>query len=90
MCIEGYVPYGWQFPGEDVFIAVEKGFGRNCWGFVSQDNEGYWATTACSITACFVGEQLDVLSFRIDMSTVVILDNASVNPAGIIQQRRRM
>ena len=22
VCSEGYVPYGWQFPGEDVFIAA--------------------------------------------------------------------
>lgn len=33
---EGYVPYGWQFPDEDIFIPVEKGYKINIWGLISR------------------------------------------------------
>ena len=29
ICGEDYVPYGWQFPDEDVYVSVEKGYKIN-------------------------------------------------------------
>ncbi len=88
VCSEGYVPYGWQFPGEDVFIAAQKGFRLNCWGLFGRDNQCHWATSTASITAAFVLEELDQLSLRLSGPTVVVLDNASIHTAAIVQQRR--
>jgi transposase len=90
VCSEGYVPYGWQFPGEDVFIAAQKGFRLNCWGLFGRDNQCYWATTTASITAAFVVEQLDRLSLQVPGPPVIVLDNASIHTAASVQHRRAM
>jgi hypothetical protein len=29
ICSEGYVPYGWQFPEEEVFVGSQKGYRLN-------------------------------------------------------------
>jgi hypothetical protein len=41
---EGYVPYDWQFPNEEVAILVEKGHKINCFGLVSRCNKFHWLT----------------------------------------------
>ena len=74
VCSEGYVPYGWQFPGEDIFVAAHKGFRRNCWGLFGRDNQCHWATAMGSIPDAFVGEQLDYSSWQLAGPTVVALD----------------
>jgi len=88
VCSEGYVPYGWQFPGEDVFVVAQKGFRLNCWGLFGRDNQCHWATTTGSITAAFVVDQLDRLSLDLRGPTVIVLDNASIHTAASVQQRR--
>lgn len=88
VCSDGYVPYGWQFPGEDVFIAAQKGFRLNCWGLFGRDNQCHWATTTGSINAAFVVEQLDRLSLQVSGPTVIVLDNASIRTAASVAQRR--
>lgn len=88
VCSEGYVPYGWQFPHEAVFIGAQKGFKVNCWGLVNRQNKLHWSTTRQSITAKFVCEQLDLLSLSIHQPTVVVLDNARIHTAGLIQHIR--
>ncbi len=88
VCRQGYVPYGWQFPGEDVFVPAQNGFRLNCWGLFSRANQCHWATTTQNITAAFVAEKLDALSWQVSGPTVVVLDNASVHTAGIVQLRR--
>jgi transposase len=87
VCSEGYVPYGWQFPNEDVYIPVEKGYKINIWGMVSRNNQLHWATTEKNIDANFVFEQLEKLSFQIQKQTVLVLDNASIHKAKIIQNQ---
>ncbi len=82
------MPYGWQFVDETVFIAAQKGFRLNCWGLISRDNECHWQTTTRSINARFVSEALDAFSFCVHLPTVVVLDNASVHTATLIQERR--
>lgn len=88
VCSEGYVPYGWQFPDEEVFIAAQKGFRITCWAMISRQNGCHYATTTRNITAEFVAQELDARSLAISWPTVIVLDNASVHTAGLIRQRR--
>ena len=87
VCSQGYVPYGWQFPDEDIYIPVEKGYKINIWGLISRFNQHHWTTTEQNINASFVFEQLENLSFQIQKQTVVMLDNATIHKAKIIQQQ---
>jgi transposase len=87
VCSEGYVPYGWQFPHEEVFISAQKGYRLNCWGLISRQNQCHWATTTSSIDAQFVLEKLDDLSFSVHQPTYIVLDNAKIHHAQIIQER---
>lgn len=88
VCQQGYVPYGWQFPDEDVFVPAQNGFRLTCWGLFSRDNRCHWATTSATITAVFVRDRLEELSMRLSGPTLVVLDKASVHTASIIQQCR--
>ena len=76
---EGYVPYGWQCKGEQVAIGSAKGERINCFGLFSRDNDFVWKSSRETITADFVIEQLDRLSWYIPKHTVVVLDNARVH-----------
>ncbi|OIN60296.1 hypothetical protein BLX24_05550 [Arsenicibacter rosenii] len=84
---EGYVPYGWQFPDEEVAVYVEKGHWVNIWGLISRQNKCHWATTERTITGQFVMEKLDKLSLSLVKETFVVLDNASVHHAKLLQDR---
>ncbi|MDZ7935257.1 MAG: transposase, partial [Emticicia sp.] len=83
----GYAPYGWQFPGEDIYIPVEKGYKINLWGLISRNNHTHWATTEQNIDSNFVFNQLEKLSLEIKRETVIVLDNASIHKAKIIQNQ---
>ena len=87
VCSEGYVPYGWQFPHEDIYIPVEKGYKINIWGLIDRYNQNHWATTEQNIDARFVFEQLEKISWQIQKQTVIMLDNASIHKAKIIKQQ---
>ena len=87
VCSAGYVPYGWQFPGEKVFVPVENGYKINIWGLISRNNQTHWATTEQNIDAKFVFAQLEDLSFRLRKPTVVVLDNASMHTAQLIKNQ---
>ena len=87
VCSTGYVPYGWQFPGEDVFTPVEKGYKINIWGLISRTNQTHWVTTEKNINANFIFTQLEELSFRIRKRTVLVVDNARIHKAQLIRQQ---
>jgi hypothetical protein len=87
ICSEGYVPYGWQFKNEEVYIAVEKGHKINIWGLISRDNRNHWEATQHNIDAKFVFEQLEDLSLKIKKITVIIFDNASIHSAKLIENQ---
>ena len=87
VCSEGYVPYGWQFPDEKVFIPVEKGYKINCLGFISRSNQFHWTTTEENINALFIKNFIDDLSFKIEKETFLVLDNAPIHTAKIIQKQ---
>ena len=39
ICTEGYVPYGWQFPDEDVYIASGRTARLNIFGMIDRKNK---------------------------------------------------
>jgi len=83
----GYVPYGWQFVDEEVFIEVAKGKSLNCFGMISRKSELIFKTTTKSINAEFIRTQLDEFSFAIRKPTVLVLDNARIHTARKIKER---
>ena len=78
ICTEGYVPYGWQFPGEDVYIASGHSARMNIFGMINRKNNYKGFATTDSITADKVIEFLDALSFQVRKNTFVVLDNATI------------
>lgn len=86
--MEPCVPYGWQFPGEDVFMPSSKGAGINCFAMLSRANELLFDVTRRRITSRFIIEQLERLSFLIEKITVVVLDNARVHTSRQVRERR--
>lgn len=86
----GYVPYGWQFKdesGQKIGVPSTRGQTLNCWGLLSRDNRLIFKTTPRNITAEFVLERLEALSFEIKKLTVVVLDNARIHTAHKIKER---
>ncbi len=82
------VPYGWQFPDEDGFMPSTPGAGINCFAFLTRTNQCRFATTRDSITSQFVLEQVEHFSVGLPKLTVLVLDNAPVHTAKMIQERR--
>jgi len=78
---EGYVPYGWQFPDEELCIEATRGKSINCFGFLKRNNEFFCKTTQNNINTNFVTSVLEELSFKIKKTTVVVLDNARIHTA---------
>ena len=87
VCSRGYVPYGWQFPDEELYIPSEKAYRINCLGFINRKSQYMGAMTENNITAEFVMEYLEKFSFTVQKDTVIVLDNASVHKAKIIRER---
>ena len=87
VCEQGYVPYGWQFDDEKVFIPSTHGQSLNCFGLLSRKNNLIFSTTQYAITADFVIEKLETLSLKLSKPTVVVLDNAKVHTSNKIKER---
>lgn len=83
----GYVPYGWQFEDEEVFIEAAKGRSLNCFGMISRTSELIFKTTPNTINADFIRTQLEEFSLTIRKPTVVVLDNARIHTARKIKER---
>lgn len=84
---EPCVPRGWQFSDEEVAMPTAKGQGINCFGLFTRSNEAVTATSEKAITADFVVEQLERLSFQVRQITVVVLDNARIHTGKKISER---
>lgn len=85
--LEPCVPRGWQLADEQVSMPTAKGKGINCFGLFTRSNEAVTATSEKAITAAFVVEQLERLSFSIRQITVVVLDNARIHTGRRIRER---
>lgn len=88
ICEEGYVPYGWQFRGEDVYIPSERGLRLNIFGMIDRNNRYEGFSTTENMTADRIADFLDRLSMRIRRNTFVVLDNASVHRCKLMKELR--
>ena len=88
ICTEGYVPYGWQFRGEDVYIPSERGLRLNIFGMIDRYNRYDGFSTTENMTADKVADFLDRLSLRVRKKTFVVLDNASVHRCKLMRELR--
>lgn len=84
------VPYGWQFPEEEVFMPTQKGEGLNCFALLTRNNECLIETTTENINSQFVFERLEELSTKLEKLTVVVLDNARIHHSQIIKERLKV
>ncbi len=82
------MPYAWQFGDEQVWMPSSQGPGLNCFGLLRRDNTLHFQSTTHSLTGTFIVEQLDALSLSISRETVVVLDNARVHTAEVVQAGR--
>jgi transposase len=88
VCTSGYVPYGWQFKGEDCYVPSDQKFRLNCFGIIDRESNYDGFTTTESIHSERIIEYLDGLSFRISKKTVVVLDNARIHRARKVMSYR--
>lgn len=87
VCTSGYVPYGWQFDDEDVFVPSKNKDRLNIFGIVSPDCDYEGVDTTDSITGERLAQWLDDFSERIDRHTFVVLDNASIHRKGEVAKK---
>lgn len=90
VCTDGYVPYGWQFKDENVYIPSEKTARLNIFGMITRRNQYKGFTTQESINADKLVDFLDIFSFEVKKKTVVVLDNASVHRNRKIKELRKI
>jgi transposase len=88
VCTSGYVPYGWQFKDEDVFIPSEKSARLNIFGMITRGNQYKGFMTQESINADKVSDFLDKMSFQVRKRTFVVLDNATVHRNAKLKELR--
>jgi transposase len=88
VCSEGYVPYGWQLPGEQVCIPSQKIARLNIFGMIDRKNHYAGFTSTESITTDKIVGFLDTFSLSVCKDTFVVLDNASVHRNHKIRELR--
>ncbi len=79
VCTEGYVPYAWQFKGEDVHVPTQRAARLNIFGMVCRYNIYHGFTTHANIGSVQVVDFLDRFSFTVREKTVIVLDNVSIH-----------
>lgn len=87
VAIEPCIPYGWQFPDEEVFMPTQKGGGLNCFALLTRNNQCLIETSQTTVTSQFIFEQFENLSLRLRKLTVIVLDNARIHTSQIIKER---
>lgn len=84
---EGYVPYGWQFPCEEAGILVEKGYKTNVVALINRQNVCEWTSTEGNIDSAFMAAFFEEFSFKLQKATFVVIDNAPVHKAKLMEER---
>lgn len=82
----GYVPYGWQFSDETVYIPSQRGQSRHYFGLLSRDNRFFYHSFKQAVTSDDVIECLTCFAAGRIQPTVVILDNASIHTSRKFKQ----
>lgn len=81
------VPYGWQFPNEEIRILPQRGKQINILGFMkSSGDELYTFSKEGSIKADFVIESINTWRIGLTKPTVVVLDNARIHHSLILKK----
>jgi transposase len=88
--LEPCIPYGWQFPDEEVFMPTQKGAGLNCFALLTRSNQCLIETSRATINSQFVLDRLEDLSIGLKKPTVIVLDNARIHTSQIIKDRLKI
>ena len=88
VCTEGYVPYGWQFPWENITIPSERRARLNIWGMVDHDCRYHGFSSMESMTSERIADFLDKFSLTIKRDTFIVLDNAKVHRSKLMKEMR--
>ncbi|WP_154806252.1 IS630 family transposase, partial [Moraxella catarrhalis] len=86
----GYVPYGWQHKDENISISVQRGKDINCFGLLSRTMQFHYQLSETNMTANDILTFIDEISLKINKYTVLVLDNARVHTAKVIQKRLKI
>ncbi len=84
-----YVPYGWQFPNEDVFVPCANKNRLNIFGMISPGCEYAGFESEESITGEKLAHFPEEYSKEITKPTVIVLDNASIHRKGIVAKEKK-
>lgn len=87
MCTDGYVPYGWQFEDENIYIPSKKAAKLNIFGMITKKNNLQQKNPSMQTSLWII---LTGLSFELKKKTVIILDNASVHRNRKIKEQRKI
>lgn len=87
-CTEGYVPYGWQFPGENVTIPSDRSAKLNIWGMIDYASRYHGFSSTESMTSERIADFLDKFSLTIRKDTFVVIDNAKVHRSKLMAEMR--
>ncbi len=88
VCTEGYVPYGWQFPWEDICIPSQREKRLNIFGMIDYGSNYHGFSTTDSVTSELVADFLERFSMTIKKDTFIVLDNAKVHRSKLMKERR--
>lgn len=83
----GYIPYGWQFADENISIPSQKGKSINFFGLITRGNDFIGKISDRNIDANFIINMLDEFSWKINKTTVVVLDNARAHTARKVKEQ---
>ena len=89
-CTEGYVPYGWQFPGESITIPSDRGARLNIWGIIDYNSRYHGFCSTESMTSERIADFLDKFSLTIRKDTFIVLDNAKVHRSKYMKEMRKI
>lgn len=89
-CTEGYVPYGWQFPGENITIPSDRGARLNIRGMIDYDSHCHGFCSTESMTSERIADFLDRFSLTIRKDTFIVLDNAKVHRSKYMKEMRKI
>lgn len=87
-CLTSALPYGWQFPGEQVATQPRHSQRFNVLGFYNATtNDLHTAAREGALDAAFVIDTLDAWAATRTRPTVLVLDNAKIHHAAAFQAR---
>jgi transposase len=86
-CLMGYVPYGWQLKGEELFIEVQRSKRLNAVGIMNRSNELEVYLFEGSINSDVLIGCIDKFVETINQPTVITIDNAPIHTSRIFEEK---